>query len=140
MSAYANLHIALEQMRVKALREVHGSPMDNSEDRDGSPPDPPRVMIIGPENSGKTTVAKTLINYATRMGQGWSPLLVNVDPSEVSLSKIPHSYCHSFIRIVGRLVGPWCYLCITHTHTHFYQLADFTIRICCYFCTNGIII
>ena len=82
MAAYANLHIAFEQMRVRALSTVHGSPNsdDDSEDHD----DPPRVLVLGPENSGKTTVCKILINYAVRAGQDWSPLLANVDPSEVS--------------------------------------------------------
>lgn len=81
MAAYANLHIAFEQMRVRALRTLHGSP-PHGDDPDASTA-PPRILILGPENSGKTTVCKTLINYAVRAGQSWSPLLVNVDPSEV---------------------------------------------------------
>lgn len=81
MGAYGNLHIIFEQMRVRALRKLHGSP--RPEDDSDSNEDPPRVLILGPENSGKTTLCKTLINYAVRSGQGWSPLLVNVDPSEV---------------------------------------------------------
>ncbi|KII89197.1 hypothetical protein PLICRDRAFT_687666 [Plicaturopsis crispa FD-325 SS-3] len=80
MSAYANLHIALEQMRVRALRALHGSPTSEN-DREANP-EPPRVLVLGPENSGKTSVCKILANYAIRAGQGWSPLLVNVDPSE----------------------------------------------------------
>jgi polyribonucleotide 5'-hydroxyl-kinase len=81
MTAYANLHTAFEQMRVCALREIHGSP--TSDDGSETMPDPPRVLVLGPENSGKTTVCKILTNYAVRAGQGWAPLLVNVDPSEV---------------------------------------------------------
>ncbi|KAJ6624529.1 Pre-mRNA cleavage complex II protein Clp1-domain-containing protein [Mycena sp. CBHHK59/15] len=80
MAAYANLHIAFEQMRVRALRDLRGSPVPDY-DRD-TPTDPPRVLVLGPENSGKTTICKILINYAVRAGQGWSPLLVNTDPSE----------------------------------------------------------
>ena len=82
MAAYANLHIAFEQMRVRALRVVHGSPPRG--DDPSAITDPPRVLVLGPENSGKTTVCKILTNYAVRVGQGWSPLLVNLDPSEVS--------------------------------------------------------
>ncbi|KAF8891289.1 Pre-mRNA cleavage complex II protein Clp1-domain-containing protein [Infundibulicybe gibba] len=78
MTAYANLHIVFEQMRVRALSAVHGSP-DPQGDSNVAPP---RVLVVGPDNSGKTTVCKILINYAVRAGQGWSPLLVNVDPSE----------------------------------------------------------
>jgi len=80
MAAYANLHIAFEQMRVRALRTLHGSPA--SDDDHDANVEPPRVLVLGPENSGKTTVCKILVNYAVRAGQGWSPLLVNVDPSE----------------------------------------------------------
>ncbi|KDQ60880.1 hypothetical protein JAAARDRAFT_31881 [Jaapia argillacea MUCL 33604] len=86
MTAYANVHIALEQMRVRALRIIHGSP-NNSEDESSLPPssrlsEPPRVLVLGPENSGKTTVCKILTNYTVRAGQDWAPILVNVDPGE----------------------------------------------------------
>lgn len=102
MAAYANLHIAFEQMRVRALRTLHGSP--SHDDDPSANTEPPRVLILGPENSGKTTVSKILINYAVRAGQGWSPLLVNVDPSEVSI----HTYrfpkcCLTLCREVGQL-------------------------------------
>lgn len=81
MAAYANLHIAFEQMRVRALAKFHGSPLPPG-DEPPTAPEPPRVLVLGPENSGKTTVCKILTNYAVRAGQNWSPLLVNVDPSE----------------------------------------------------------
>ncbi|PCH37779.1 hypothetical protein WOLCODRAFT_135845 [Wolfiporia cocos MD-104 SS10] len=81
LNAFANIHLALEQMRVRALRAIHGSPPSDDEDPDPNP-EPPRVLILGPDNSGKTTLTKTLVNYATRTGQGWSPMLVNVDPGE----------------------------------------------------------
>lgn len=81
MSAYANVHVALEQMRVRALAVSHGSP-DSGIDVDAA--DPPRVLVLGPENSGKTTLCKVLANYAVRSGQDWSPTLANVDPGEVN--------------------------------------------------------
>jgi polyribonucleotide 5'-hydroxyl-kinase len=84
MAAYANLHIAFEQIRVRALQSLRGSP--SSDDDTGTSTDPPRVLVLGPENSGKTTVCKILTNYAVRAGQDWAPLLVNVDPSEVGLT------------------------------------------------------
>lgn len=52
-------------------------------EEDGDSSEPPRVLIMGPENSGKTSVCKILTNYAVRAGQGWAPLLVNTDPGEV---------------------------------------------------------
>jgi len=86
MKNYANLHIALEQMRVRALRKIRGSPAPPQEATKKL--DPPRVLVLGPEHSGKTSVCKILANYAVRMGQGWTPFLVNVNPSEVC------SFCH----------------------------------------------
>jgi len=79
MRTYANLHTAFEQMRVCALSHIRGIPVPP---RDKSNWDPPRVLVVGPEHSGKTTVCKILTNYAVRTGQNWSPFLVNVDPSE----------------------------------------------------------
>ncbi|KAI0636507.1 hypothetical protein C8Q77DRAFT_1093114 [Trametes polyzona] len=81
MSAYANVHIALEQMRVRALAAATGSPLPPGED-EGGPSDAPRVLVLGPENSGKTSVCKILTNYTVRGGEDWSPMFVNVDPSE----------------------------------------------------------
>ena len=83
MGPYGNLHIALEQMRVKALRDLHGSP--RPEDEPERPNPPPRIMIIGPDNYGKTTVTKMLANYAVGAGQGWTPVLVNLDPGDVGI-------------------------------------------------------
>jgi len=82
MSVYANLHVALEQMRVRALREIRGSPVPPQDKEESNPP---RVLILGPDHSGKTTICKILTNFAVRAGQGWSPFFVNVDPREVSL-------------------------------------------------------
>jgi polyribonucleotide 5'-hydroxyl-kinase len=74
MAAYANLHIAFEQMRVRALGD------DDEEDQQ-TLSDPPRILLLGPENSGKSTLTKILANYCVRAGQSWSPLLINADMS-----------------------------------------------------------
>lgn len=81
MMAYANLHLAFEQMRIRARHAQSGSPARPSSAETSN--DPPRVLVIGPENSGKTTYCKIVANYAVRAGQGWSPILVNLDPGEV---------------------------------------------------------
>ncbi|KAI0063438.1 Clp1-domain-containing protein [Artomyces pyxidatus] len=78
MYPYANVHLALEKMRVRAQRAQHGSPAPGP-DEDA---EPPRVLVLGPENAGKTTVCKILVNYAVRAGQDWAPVYVNVDPGE----------------------------------------------------------
>jgi len=82
MVAYGNVHLALEQLRVRAACKLHGSPTFENPNQETSA-EPPRVLVLGPEHSGKTTVSKLLVNYCTRVGQGWAPVLVNVDPSEV---------------------------------------------------------
>lgn len=86
MAAYANIHFALEAMRVRALEPQGQSTGTPPYERDGERGEPPRVLILGPENSGKTTIAKILANYATRAGQEWRPMLVNTDPGEVQFT------------------------------------------------------
>lgn len=68
-SALLNLHAKLNDMRAAAARER----------REG-----PRVLIAGPEASGKSTAARTLTSYATR--QGYQPIAVNMDPGEGMLT------------------------------------------------------
>ncbi|TRM56420.1 hypothetical protein BD626DRAFT_507954 [Schizophyllum amplum] len=82
MAVYANLHIALEQMRVRALANIRGSPIPEDEGDPDATTEPPRILVLGPENSGKTSLCKTLVNYTSRVGQGWSPVLANLDPAE----------------------------------------------------------
>lgn len=92
MTAYANLHLAFEGMRLRALDAANGVSTGGGtppHEDDGENSEPPRVLILGPENSGKTTIAKMLVNYATRTGQDWYPMLVNVDPSEVPRPSFP---------------------------------------------------
>lgn len=107
MVAYANLHLAFEQMRIRARRVQKKSP-DATSLADAEK-QPPRILMIGPENSGKTTACKILANYATRTGQQWSPMLVNVDPNEVSLialfifmSKLPSRVPGRFLALYPR--------------------------------------
>ena len=65
MTEYANLHFALETIR-------------------NSKSDGPRVMVVGPNDSGKTSLVKILTAYAVRMGR--TPVVVNTDPAEGMLS------------------------------------------------------
>lgn len=70
MNAYANTHFALEKRRGQAAENRHW--------------DGPRVMIIGPQDAGKTSLLKILTGYAVR--QGRRPVVVNLDPREGLLS------------------------------------------------------
>lgn len=84
MKAYGNLHIALEKMRVRSLFTLMGSSLTPGEPLSNArPSESPRVLVIGPANSGKTTLCKILTNYCVRAGQDWTPVLVNVDPNDV---------------------------------------------------------
>ncbi|KAG8527606.1 uncharacterized protein KY384_007759 [Bacidia gigantensis] len=65
VTSYANLHFALECLRDEAI----------SSRKEG-----PRVLIVGPDNAGKTSLVKLLTSYATRSGR--QPLVVNLDPKE----------------------------------------------------------
>lgn len=64
MTEFLNTHLALEVMR-------------NREPA-------PRVLILGPDNAGKTTLAKTLTAYAVRSGR--APVVVGLNPAEGILS------------------------------------------------------
>lgn len=47
-------------------------------------PTGPRVIILGPEDSGKSTLCRTLLAYAARMG--WQPTWVDVDLGQGGLT------------------------------------------------------
>jgi polyribonucleotide 5'-hydroxyl-kinase len=70
MVFYLNIHAALEQMRTKAV--------ENSECRG------PRVMVVGPDDVGKSTLCRMLLNWAVRAGH--SPIYVDLDVSQNSIS------------------------------------------------------
>lgn len=89
MITYANTHFALEQLREKAILEG----------REG-----PRVMVLGPENAGKTSLVKILTAYATRMGR--QPVVVNLDTKEGMLS-IPGSLSASAFSSIVDVEEGW---------------------------------
>ncbi|OLN95718.1 mRNA cleavage and polyadenylation factor CLP1 [Colletotrichum chlorophyti] len=68
-NSHLNLHFQLTAMRQRAATER----------REG-----PRIAICGPPATGKTSLARTLASYATRVGA--QPLVVNTDPKEGMLS------------------------------------------------------
>ena len=69
MRRYASIHFALEGMRMKS-------------EKDGE--QPPVTLILGDANAGKTTLAKVLVSYATKMGR--FPMFVNLDPTQPAFS------------------------------------------------------
>ncbi|XP_054707176.1 protein CLP1 homolog [Uloborus diversus] len=69
MVFYANLHAALEQMRVKAEKDDGKGPV---------------VMICGPSDVGKTTLCRILLNYAVRLNR--RPVFADLDVELSSIS------------------------------------------------------
>ena len=69
MVSYANTHFALENLRDSASKTSSQGP---------------RILVLGPENAGKTSLVKLLASYATRAGR--QPVVVNLDPKEGMLS------------------------------------------------------
>lgn len=69
MSSYINIHLALEGLRSKSAEQGTRGPT---------------VLIVGPKDSGKSTLAKILLSYAIR--QGREPMLVALDPNEGSIT------------------------------------------------------
>jgi polyribonucleotide 5'-hydroxyl-kinase len=63
--AVVNTHAQLEALRDQAaIQKTQG----------------PRVLIVGPKESGKTSLAKILIAYAVKLGR--TPILVDLDPAD----------------------------------------------------------
>ncbi|KAK9765881.1 Cleavage polyadenylation factor subunit clp1 [Basidiobolus ranarum] len=69
MINYLNTHLALENLRERA--EATNS-------------DGPRIMIIGPTDAGKTSLARILLNYALKRGR--ESIYVDIDPEEGSIT------------------------------------------------------
>ncbi|EPS32593.1 hypothetical protein PDE_07553 [Penicillium oxalicum 114-2] len=89
MMEYANLHFALETMRQEAQ---------------GSGKDGPRVLLLGPEDAGKTSLAKILTAYSTKSGR--QPLVVNLDPTEGMLS-VPGTLTATAFRTMLDIEDGW---------------------------------
>lgn len=88
--AYVNTHAQLEAMRDEALMKSLNASNTNvmydgeSSDADPSSRDGPRVLVVGPADSGKTSLVKTLVSYAIKLGR--NPMLVDLDPKQNMLS------------------------------------------------------
>lgn len=98
MIEYLNVNMNLENMRRGAAREMEQRRDEEVPDRSLAPEEVnplfeqilpsvgPRVLIVGPKDSGKTTLSRILTSYATRTGR--SVTLVDLDPS-LNMISIP---------------------------------------------------
>lgn len=74
MISYVNVHAVLDARR----RRARSSPV-NSHMSQG-----PRVIVVGPNDSGKTTLSKMLLSWAARLG--WKPTFVDLDVIQGSIT------------------------------------------------------
>ncbi|XP_061357957.1 protein CLP1 homolog [Gastrolobium bilobum] len=75
MVSYVNVHAVLEGRRSRAK----ASPSDDSESSQG-----PRVIVVGPTDSGKSTLSRMLLSWAAK--QGWKPTFVDLDIGQGSIT------------------------------------------------------
>ncbi|KAF2083376.1 mRNA cleavage and polyadenylation factor IA/II complex [Saccharata proteae CBS 121410] len=82
MTEVANVHFALEGMRDRVAESP--PPLSGANGHAEPAIMGPRVLVVGPENAGKTSLVKTLTAYGVKCGR--STVLVNLDPREGMLS------------------------------------------------------
>eukprot|EP00535_Pseudo-nitzschia_heimii_P010264 CAMPEP_0197192114 /NCGR_PEP_ID=MMETSP1423-20130617/24568_1 /TAXON_ID=476441 /ORGANISM="Pseudo-nitzschia heimii, Strain UNC1101" /LENGTH=564 /DNA_ID=CAMNT_0042644939 /DNA_START=161 /DNA_END=1855 /DNA_ORIENTATION=- len=83
--AFVNTHAQLEALRDDAAAaNSRAKDADSSSGNDPPGGQGPRVMIVGPPECGKTTLAKILVAYACKVGR--TPLMIDLDPMDNSLS------------------------------------------------------
>lgn len=96
--AYVNTHAQLEAMRDEALGSYldpnsgnhrrgsggGGAGTSNGSSGNNTTCEPPRVLVVGPGDTGKTSLVKVLTSYAVKLGR--NPLLVDLDVSQNLLS------------------------------------------------------
>lgn len=89
-----SLHLALERLRILSRRSLSTSNGNGQANATASPSSNghgingarrgPRVMVLGPPSSGKTSVVKNLVNMAVGSGMGWNVGVAGLDPASVS--------------------------------------------------------
>ncbi|OVA00308.1 Pre-mRNA cleavage complex II Clp1 [Macleaya cordata] len=79
MISYLNVHAVLEGRRKRSKASSTNGP-DSSQG--------PRVIVVGPTDSGKSTLTRMLLSWAAK--QGWKPTFVDLDIGQGSIT-IPGS-------------------------------------------------
>ncbi|KAF8399416.1 hypothetical protein HHK36_015281 [Tetracentron sinense] len=73
--SYVNVHAILEGRRNRAKASSTSDP-DSSQG--------PRVIVVGPTDSGKSTLTRMLLSWAAK--QGWKPTFVDLDSGQGSIT------------------------------------------------------
>jgi len=80
MDAYFKFALSLEQLRIKASREKSDKPNSETTRKQLIP----RVVVVGPCDTGKSTLCKYLTNFSVRCGR--TPIFVDLDVGQNSIS------------------------------------------------------
>lgn len=75
MVSYVNVHAILDGRRVRA-KTSQGSDKDSSQG--------PRVIVVGPMDSGKSSLCRMLLSWSCK--QGWKPTFVDLDIGQGSIT------------------------------------------------------
>ncbi|KAF7084364.1 hypothetical protein CFC21_088006 [Triticum aestivum] len=75
MVIYVNTHAILDARRARA-RAAQGGDLEASQG--------PRVIVVGPTDSGKSTLCKMLLSWAAKLG--WKPTYVDLDIGQGSIT------------------------------------------------------
>ncbi|KAG7368374.1 Pre-mRNA cleavage complex II protein Clp1-domain containing protein [Nitzschia inconspicua] len=78
--AFVNTHAQLEALRDDASLAIFNATDETTKKNISGP----RVMVVGETECGKSTLVKTLVAYATKLGR--TPLWVDLDPMDNSIS------------------------------------------------------
>eukprot|EP00887_Chlorella_sp_A99_P003151 scaffold9.g3151.t1 len=87
MPSYLNVHDALEARRQaaqQAEQQQQQQQQNGGAEAGSGRAEGPRCFVVGPTDSGKSTLCKILINYAVR--QGWAPTMVDLDIGQGSIT------------------------------------------------------
>ncbi|WVZ51867.1 hypothetical protein U9M48_002970 [Paspalum notatum var. saurae] len=77
MVIYVNTHAILDARRARArVAAVQGGDLEASQG--------PRVIVVGPTDSGKSTLCKMLLSWAAKLG--WKPTYVDLDIGQGSIT------------------------------------------------------
>ena len=107
--AYVNTHAQLEAMRDEALLASGNENNNNNDSEDNNKSSSsggggPRVLVVGPADCGKSSLARVLTAYAVKLGR--TPLLVDLDAS-LNMLSVPGTM--SVIPVSSDMISAECF-------------------------------
>ena len=106
--AYVNTHAQLEAMRDEALlasgNENNNNNNEGDDNNNSNKSSGPRVLLVGPADCGKSSLARVLTAYAVKLGR--TPLLVDLDAS-LNMLSVPGTM--SVIPVSSDMISAECF-------------------------------